>query len=124
MNDMKLLNRRLRSLVEVFGVRMETIELASRKEPNLLEVQESRNGLKLWNGRGQGKFQNEHFNVAANTQKEALDLIAKASGSFVSANEVSKYYSPMWGNSMKGVVPDKPGVWVEYRMSGKVERIL
>ena len=69
--------------------------------------------LKLWNGRGHGYTHNRHhFNVAAYTQKQAAELVSIASGFPISVSEIRVYYSNCWGNSMKGIIPTEPIVYV------------
>ena len=72
--------------------------------------------LKIWNGRGHGKYTNSHFYVAAYTNKEACDLIGKASGYDypVGLRELTVYYSKnCWGTNMNGISPTEPCVYVK-----------
>jgi len=74
--------------------------------------------LKIWNGRGHGKYNNACFYVAAYTNKEACELIGKAAGYFhpIGAFELQNYYSKgCWGDSMKDIPPTEPCVYVQER---------
>jgi hypothetical protein len=66
--------------------------------------------LKLWNGRW---FKHQHLYIAAYSQKDAVGVVAEV---FPTArftlHEIQTYFSPCWGNSMKGVTPER-GVWVQ-----------
>lgn len=68
--------------------------------------------LKIWNGRGHGKFNHGHFYVAAYTKKEACELISIAAGREnwpISLHELNTYYSEgAWGNQMDGIIPTEP----------------
>lgn len=81
--------------------------------------------LQIWNGRAQG-VKRGTFYVAAYTQKEAAELIAKAGGQIgrASVNEIREYYSKgLWGTPMDGITPTEPCVyWQE--MYEKPKRIL
>lgn len=68
--------------------------------------------LKIWNGRGHGKYDRGNINVAAYSQKQAAELISKACETRVSVSEISVYYSNCWGNSMEGIIPTEPCVYV------------
>ena len=72
--------------------------------------------LKIWNGRGHGKYNSAHFYVAAYSNKEACELIGKASGYShpVGIRELTVYYSKnCWGTSMNGIPPTEPCVYVQ-----------
>ena len=80
--------------------------------------------LKLWNGRG-------HIYVAAYTQKQAAELVSRASygdehPNLISTNEIKDYYSfGSWGNSMNGIIPTEPCVYVEpKRFGGNVIKVI
>lgn len=64
--------------------------------------------LKKWNGRSHGnKHKDCHYNVVAYSQKQARDLISKASGGYsISNNEIKEYYSDCWGTKMEEQVPN------------------
>jgi hypothetical protein len=79
--------------------------------------------LKIWNGRGHGKFTDSHIYVCATSQKHAAELISNATSAYVTSNEISKYYSNCWGNSMDGIEPEV-GVWVSERNGKNVRKIL
>lgn len=85
--------------------------------------------LKIWNGRGHGKFDNGHIYVAAYTQKQAAELIAEACNSpWITTHEIRTYYSKgCWGNSMDGIEPTEPCVYAENSQDaykGKPKRII
>lgn len=74
--------------------------------------------LKIWNGRGHGKFSKGHIYVAAYSQKQAAELISIACfgqehPDRVSTSEVKNYYHKgAWGNTMDGITPTEPCVYV------------
>ena len=83
--------------------------------------------LKFWNGRGHGKYVRGHINIAAYSQKHAAELLSKAVGGVIGVYEIQQYYSNCWVNSMEGITPDKPGVWVEdnpFQTTAKVHQII
>lgn len=74
--------------------------------------------LKIWNGRGYGKYNHDHFFVAAYTNKEACELIGKAAGynRSIGDSELRNYYSKdCWGTPMDGITPTEPCVYVQVR---------
>jgi hypothetical protein len=74
--------------------------------------------LKIWNGRGHGKHDKGHIYVAAYSQKQATELVSLACyelPDIISVNEIRNYYSPAWGNSMDGIEPTEPCVYVQER---------
>lgn len=79
--------------------------------------------LKKWNGRAQD-FNNGHANVAAYSQKQAAELLSEAYRSNTSVNEVREYFSPCWGDDMKGIEPIEPCVYHQKKYFDKPERIL
>lgn len=80
--------------------------------------------LKMWNGRGLGRLNNYHISVAAYSQKQAAELVSEASGIRAGISEIRDYYSPCWGNSMDGITPEIPCVWIEVKHSGQPKRII
>lgn len=86
--------------------------------------------IKIWNGRGHGKYLNGHIYVAAYSQKHAAELVSKAcfgndQPDIVSSYEIKKYYSPdCWGNSMEGIEATEPCVYASTKHSDKPERII
>lgn len=69
--------------------------------------------LKLWNGRGCGKYEGQHFYIAAYSTKQATEILSKASETKVSAHEINVYYSKgCWGNTMNGIIATEPCVYV------------
>lgn len=65
--------------------------------------------LKFWNGRW---GRNQHAYVAAYSQADAVALINSVTNNQFTLHEIQKYWSPCWGNPMKGVTPER-GLWVE-----------
>lgn len=84
--------------------------------------------LKIWNGRGHGKYNNDHFYVAAYSAKQATELIGNAAECHINGNEINKYYSKnCWGNAMDGIIPTEPCVYIvenEYSPDRKRIRIV
>ena len=80
--------------------------------------------LKKWNGRGHGKYNKYHINVAAYSQKQAAELVGQVCTMHIPISEIREYYSPCWGNSMDNITASIPGVWVELRHSGNPTRII
>lgn len=75
--------------------------------------------LKYWNGPGHGIYRKAHINVAAYSQRQAAELVAKACETNISLGDIKIYYSPCWGNSMDGITPEGPSVYVEESFSRK-----
>ena len=71
--------------------------------------------LKIWNGRIVGnKYNRGHIFVAAYSVKQAVELINEACGAFIGPSEINNYYSKgAWGNSMEGIIPTEPCVYVQ-----------
>lgn len=81
--------------------------------------------LKIWNGRGHGKYLNHSIYVAAYSRAEAARLVAKACDANVSANEIKNYYSPdAWGRQMDGITAVGPCVYVGKRYDEKPVKII
>lgn len=85
--------------------------------------------LKIWNGRGHGKYNNGYIYVAAYSNKQACELVGKACECYgpISANELTNYYHKgAWGNDMDGIVPTEPCVYVQEKRFGtdKPKRII
>lgn len=71
--------------------------------------------MKIFNGRIVGYSRDGfHGYIAARTKKEAVELGKAAFGLF-SMNELNNYWCDTWGNPMKGIEPDEPGVWMSDR---------
>ena len=72
--------------------------------------------LKIWNGRGQGKYNKGHVYVAAYTQSQCAKLLGitccgREDG--VSPKEIKKYFADgCWGNNMADIIPTEPCVYV------------
>lgn len=71
--------------------------------------------IKIWNGRGHGKYLNGCFYIAAYSVKQAVELVNKALGhSAITASEINAYYHKnSWGNSMDGIEPIEPAVYAQ-----------
>jgi len=81
--------------------------------------------LKIWNGRGLGEYINEHFYVAAYTGKQAIELINSVIGWGMNANELRNYYNKgSWGNTMEGIEPTEPCLYVSLNNGKKVKRLI
>jgi len=86
--------------------------------------------LKIWNGRGHGKFSKGHMYVAAYSQKQAAELISIACfgekhPDRVSINEIKNYYHKgAWGNSMDGIVATEPCVYASENHFGTPVKIV
>jgi len=94
----------------------ETIEFKEIQKKIISGPSRIAKGLKLWNGRGTGKYSsNDHFYIAAKSVKQASDLLLKVSGGYVKslAYEINEYYSKnCWGNAMTGIPADEPCVYL------------
>lgn len=80
--------------------------------------------LRIWNGRGHGRY--SYFYVAAYSRAEAARLIAQAAGY---ANrgfeqEVKDYYSETWGTPMKGIIPTEPCVYAQLTENDKPQKVI
>lgn len=81
--------------------------------------------LRIWNGRGQGKFLHGHIYVAAYSQAEAARIVSAACDSLTTAHEIKKYFSPdSWGIQMNRIVPTEPCVYVAQEYFDTPKRIL
>lgn len=83
--------------------------------------------LKLFNGRGHGKYNNGYLYVAAYSIAECVRLINESCDAYINANEINVYFSKgLWGNAMDGIIPTEPCVYVQKRYSSnsKPVRIL
>lgn len=69
--------------------------------------------LKIWNGRGHGKYDIKHISVAAYSKKQAAEIIGIACECHVSVSEITVYYSACWGNGMMDIIPVEPCVYIE-----------
>lgn len=76
--------------------------------------------LKIWNGRGHSKYQKYHIYVAAYSIKQATELVNAACDARIGTSEITTYYSKgCWGNSMDGIVPTEPCVYVKKEYSNE-----
>ena len=86
--------------------------------------------LKVWNGKGFGKYDQYFIYVAAYTKKQALELINKACFNrldMVSYKYFTDYYANCWGNAMNGIIPTEPCLYVEknhFKSDAFLEKIL
>lgn len=87
--------------------------------------------LKIWNGRGHGKYDRGYIYVAAYTQKQAAELVSRACygdehPNLISLNEIKNYYSfGSWGNAMNGIIPTEPCVYAELKkFSGDIIKVI
>jgi hypothetical protein len=93
--------------------------------------------LKVWNGRGycarkfgdpkwEGKNGGEVcVNVCAYSRADAIRVIEAYCGRAPSVTELRDYFSPCWGNAMKGIKPER-GLWLEwdcYSTHSKTEKV-
>ena len=70
--------------------------------------------LKKWNGTAIYNRKQVHVNIAAYSQKQAREILSSAGGfGYVQSNLISDYFSDCWGNSMDGIEPTEPSIWVE-----------
>jgi hypothetical protein len=49
--------------------------------------------LKIWNGRGHGKFSGGSIYVAAHSKKQAAELISQACDTHIGISEIINYYA-------------------------------
>jgi len=83
--------------------------------------------LKIWNGRGHGKYIKGYIYVAAYSKKQAAELISTACDTYITATEITDYYSEgSWSNSMSDIIPTEPCVYAtdKYYATDKPIRIL
>ena len=81
-------------------------------------------GLKIWNGRACGKYMRQidpktncyydwHMYVAARSQKQAVELLNKACGCYLTVYEIKNYYAEgCWGNAMEDIDALEPCVYI------------
>jgi hypothetical protein len=84
--------------------------------------------LKIWNGRGHGKYDKYHIYVAAFTQKQAAELVSSACfgcNDRISVSELRNYYfEGSWGNPMDGIVATEPCVYINSYKNPVPEKII
>lgn len=68
------------------------------------------NQLKKWNGRAPGGSRGSVY-VAAYTALQAREILMLVFKTYLSTNEIREYFSPCWGDPMKGVEPTEPSVY-------------
>lgn len=85
--------------------------------------------LKLYNGRLTLKQVSGHGYIAANSAADAIRILDQVVGGRGNRTEITKYWSHgAWGNSMKGITPER-GLWfvendLRYQPGVKPRRIL
>ena len=77
--------------------------------------------LKVWNGGGiySGPYRNYGVNVAAHSQKEAVDMLNNLIGGHYTISYFRDFFSNCWGNHMDGIVPSEPCVYLCDKIKGK-----
>ena len=67
--------------------------------------------VKQWNGYAikHGGVQ-WYIYVGATSVRQALELVKEAGFGYMGASHLKNYFSPTWGNAMKGIEPEV-GVW-------------
>ena len=80
--------------------------------------------LRLFNGRGHGKYMGYHFYRAAYSVADAERVMQEALGFGQWKNEINVYYSQdCWGDYMKGVTPER-GLWACAEPGGTPFRVV
>lgn len=80
--------------------------------------------LQLFNGRGAhflkygdpripGRFSSVTLYVGGYSRADAARLVERYCGRRPSAGETKNYWSPCWGNGMRGIAPAR-GVWIQF----------
>ena len=86
--------------------------------------------LKIWNGRGHGKYNREHIYVAAYRQKQAAELVSIACygdehPNIITPHQIKDYYSfGCWGNTMNGIIPTEPCVYAVKKFGGDIIKVI
>ena len=90
--------------------------------------------IKVWNGRAyccknwsDPRWFKNHFGadcafVAAYSREDARRVIEEYCGKKPSVAELRDYWSPCWGNPMKGVEPER-GLWIQFEHTQKPVRV-
>lgn len=91
---------------------------------NLNIMTNTKNKLRLFNGRSHGhKYDRHHVYVAAKSMTQAAKLVSMAcygKDDFISVYEIKEYYNKdAWGNRMNGIEPTEPCVYMCDERSGK-----
>lgn len=79
--------------------------------------------LKLWCGRSSRREYRSLY-VAAYSQKQAREIIETTLTTYLGSNEISEYFSPMWGTAItQAIRPTKPCLFAEevYGEAGSVK---
>jgi len=82
--------------------------------------------LKIWNGTvWSGDYKYGSVYVAAYSMKQAVELINKALGTYMSPSIIKNYYHKgCWGRAMDGIVPTEPCVYASKEFRGKPEKLI
>ena len=98
-----------------------------RKSRNTIYSIKGSSALLLFNGRGQGKYADDHMYVAALTKDRAAKILSLAIYGVegeIKRCEILNYYTPWWAKCMKGVKPTKPCVYVRINKTGEIIKLL
>lgn len=68
--------------------------------------------VKVWNGtaRPHGQREYVHVYIGAYNMKHAAELLTDNGFGWHTAGTIKNWFSPVWGNSMKGIEPEV-GIW-------------
>lgn len=66
--------------------------------------------VKTWNGYAIKSGEQWYIYIGATSVRQALELVKEAGFGYMGASHLKNYFSPMWGNPMKGIEPEV-GVW-------------
>lgn len=82
--------------------------------------------LKIWNGRGLGRYEKQHLYVAAYSVNQCIELVNKTLGfDGLTRSEVTVYWSKgSWGNTMDGIEPVEPCVYVSDKYDKNPTRLI
>lgn len=90
----------------------------------MLESKVSKKKLKIWNGRAYavpyprrpewpGMSFSPHIFICALSKIDAARICEDYFGFPPSYAEMRDYWSPCWGNSMEGIIPER-GLWIQF----------
>lgn len=82
--------------------------------------------LKFWNGNPYGILPSKdcfdkHVYIAAYSAEDARNVCLEA-GLYANYPNLKKYFSQCWGDSMKGITPER-GIWVVVGYNGTPKKI-